>query len=69
MNRREEQKLLNELIEDNIWGPGGDPNEHNLRSAAAAFLLLEAKNMHINDKANIESILRKDNVYGEDFLG
>jgi hypothetical protein len=62
------QGLLNRIIDTSLYGPGGDPDEHNLRAAACAFLVLKELNLKIRSETEVEKTLRSDNIYEDDAL-
>ena len=63
-------KVLNRIITNNICGPTGDPDWSHLRSAADAYLLIKHFKLELTweNEQELIDILRKKNVYEEDFL-
>lgn len=59
-------KLLERGIIKALGGPGGDPDDcHNFAAACMAQVLID-EGVEV-DKDTLDS-LRKDNIYGHDFL-
>lgn len=59
--------LLKEVISDCLYGPGGDPAWENLNAAKNAYLALKELDPDYVDD-DVETELRGENVYDEDFL-
>jgi hypothetical protein len=60
------QSLLS-IIDNSLYGPGGDPNREQLLVAADAFMALREIDPNFIDLSAFR-VLKRDNLYGEDFL-
>lgn len=67
-NKRKIQKYLNDLISEMHYGGSSDPGGNELTCMAYAYRVLEALELKIKDKEEVERCLKGENVYDHDYL-
>ena len=62
------QKILNDTIENLLYGGCSDPGTSELEGAACCFKTLKLLGLKVKDEANRRMELEGDNLYNENFL-
>ena len=62
------QERLNVIISRSLWEPSGDPDDTDLAAAADAYILLKEEGLEVEGEDSVVRVLRRDNVYEDDFL-
>ncbi len=62
------EELLNETMCELVYGPGGDPNWHELQGSATCFRILKLLNLPLKDEEDIRWHLESNNICDHNFL-
>lgn len=65
---KEKEKVLNNMINHNLFGEPNEIIDENLEAAAVGFMLLKSSNLKIDDEENVRSILESENPYNTNYL-
>jgi hypothetical protein len=62
------ENILNESMNDLLYGGNGDPGDVELAAAAACFKCLKILNLKIKDEKNIRATLEGENVHSYNYM-